>query len=167
MDGSLKDPRDIEWEYSPTQKNSAVPLAAPPPPSPAVPGPRSAFAFGAQLTPASFAPAALKHNVDSDHSTKPRTKSKAISKRAHQNGKNVPNAKVTQPPPVAFDRVKAVQAQSMALSDAGGETDNGDDGDEPKKKKCKKGDGAADIMTVFKPVDANDLSQGFECEICV
>ncbi|KAG2047479.1 hypothetical protein BDR06DRAFT_976714 [Suillus hirtellus] len=170
-DGTLKDPCDIEWEYSPTQKLSVIPLVAPPSPSPAVPGPRSAITFGAQLTPASFAPA-LKHQADTNNSTKSaiHTKSKAISKTSSsvcQNGKDASNAKVTQPPkPVAFDYVKAMQGQSVASSDAGGETDDNGDG-EPRKKKCKKGKGATDIMTVFRTVDANDLSQGYECEICV
>ncbi|KAG1866727.1 hypothetical protein F4604DRAFT_1682795 [Suillus subluteus] len=163
-DRTLKDPCNIEWEYSPTQKLSAIPLIAPPSPSPAVPGPRSAITFGTQLTPASFAPV-LKHKADSNNS---RTKSKAISKTssARQHGKDAPNAKVTQPPKLAaFDCIKAVQAQSVASSDAGGETDDNNNDDEPRKKKRK--DGAADIMTVFKPVDADDLSQGYECEICV
>ncbi|KAG1892837.1 uncharacterized protein F5891DRAFT_986394 [Suillus fuscotomentosus] len=170
-DRTLKDPCDIEWEYSPTQKLCVIPLIAPSLPSPAVPGPRSSITFGAQLTPASFAPA-LKHQADTNNSTKSAicTKSKAISKTslsARQNEKDAPNAKVAQPPkPVAFDHVKAMQAQSVALSDAGGETDDNSD-DEPREKKRKKGEGAADIMTVFKPVDADDLSQGYECEICV
>jgi len=37
---------------------------------------------------------------------------------------------------------------------------------EPSKKKCKKGSGAADILTVFKFVDADDPSQGYICKPC-
>lgn len=115
-DGTLKDPCDIEWEYSPTQKLSALPLVAPPSPLPAVPGPRSAITFGAQLTPARFAATQVQGNFK------------------NLLGKDAPNA--PQPPkPVAFDCVKAEQAQSVASSDAGGETDDNGDDDEPSVKK--------------------------------
>ena len=37
---------------------------------------------------------------------------------------------------------------------------------EPSKKKHKRGSGAANILTVFKLVDANDSSQGHICKPC-
>jgi hypothetical protein len=35
-----------------------------------------------------------------------------------------------------------------------------------RKKKRKKGDGACDIMTVFEPVNPDDMAEGYECQAC-
>ena len=44
-----------------------------------------------------------------------------------------------------------------------------EDGDAPTsiRKKRRKGDGSADVLTVFMPVDPDDVGEGFECQICV
>ena len=42
-----------------------------------------------------------------------------------------------------------------------------EDMDTPIKKKCRRGDGSADVLTVFELVDPDDSGEGYECQICV
>lgn len=172
-DGTLKDARDIEWDYSPTQNRVSIPQTVPP--SPTVPL-WSSFTFGTQLTPASFGTAQKRKNPSEDpdnskSATRPATNSIFKSKpSARQNGKGDaggPKVKSNTSKPAAVERVKALQSQNSASNQSESDGDDDDEDNRPKKKKRKKGDGAADILTVFKPVNPDDVAEGYECQVCM
>jgi hypothetical protein len=78
-----------------------------------------------------------------------------------QVGTNVKSKKTVTP---AIARVK-----QNGLHRTGSSTSVKDDdtASELVKKKRKRGDGAMDILTIFKLVDDEDPSQGYICEPCV
>ena len=42
-----------------------------------------------------------------------------------------------------------------------------EDADTHTRKKHRRGDGSADVLTVFKLIDPDDVGEGYECLICV
>ncbi|KAG1735481.1 hypothetical protein EDD22DRAFT_852358 [Suillus occidentalis] len=66
--------------------------------------------------------------------------------------------------PVPIEQAKALQSQGSVSKTAGEESDDGEDDEPTQKKRRKKGDGAADIFTVFKPVNSDNLVEGCVCQ---
>src|SRR5882757_10219854 len=162
-DGRLKEAHAIDWEYSPTtQKTPSMAVAAPPSPSPIIPN-KPIITFGTQLTPASFGnPQKRKADNSSKAArTNPISKSNA---GAHQNRQDAPDPKVTKvtkpSKPGAIERIR-IQSQGSTSDLDMDDSDDNDNDDGPRKKKSKKGDGAGDIMTVFEPVNPDDMAEGY------
>ncbi|KAG0695465.1 hypothetical protein DFH29DRAFT_1005443 [Suillus ampliporus] len=72
---------------------------------------------------------------------------------------------ITKPP--AITHVKQNWLHNTGSSTSVDDETADDPASEPVKKKCKRGDGATDILTIFKLVDDKDPSQGYVCEPCV
>lgn len=166
-DGSLKDAADMEWDESPTQPGPLT-LKLPARPRPNSPTPSwkttSALALKfASLAPADFTnPLKRKANPAPAETSESKHVDPALPKG--QAGANPKSKKAPKPP--AITRVKPNELHRTASSTS--VDDNTDDTtSEPSKKKRKRGDGAADILTVFKLVDVDDPSQGYICEPCV
>ncbi|KAG1799891.1 uncharacterized protein HD556DRAFT_1439558 [Suillus plorans] len=163
VDASLKEACNIQWVHSLTQNTASLPPVDSPSLSPTLPNESTTFTFSTQLTPATFGNT-QKHKADNAKSTISKSKGSSTC----QNRKDAPIPKVTKPSkPAPIERVKALQFQGLAsnTSTAGEESD--DEEDEPtQNKRHKKGDGAADILTMFKPVDSHNLVEGYVCQVC-
>jgi hypothetical protein len=46
-------------------------------------------------------------------------------------------------------------------------TEKSDDEEGSEKKRCKKGDGGADVLTVFEVIDPEDPTAGHRCKGCM
>jgi hypothetical protein len=81
------------------------------------------------------------------------------------------------PKKTAIDHVKALGVDSSTSIPAGRSTtidadtanddsDNDRDSQQRTMKKRKKGDGSADILTIFERVNPDDITQGYKCKLC-
>jgi len=170
-DGTLKDAADMEWDYSPTQPSLTIKLPARAMPSSPTPSrPSCAIAASAfkiiSSTPADFTNP-RKHKAVNYVPGQAKDVGPALTCSNEPDGTNTKAKKASVP--AAITRV--LQNGSKLLRDESStsiEDDNGDDTtSEPSKKRHKRGSGAADILTIFKLVDANDPSQGYICMPCV
>ena len=57
-------------------------------------------------------------------------------------------------------------SHSVTTVSSAANSDN-EEADVRAKKKRKQGDGSADVLTVFKYVDPDNIGEGYECEICM
>jgi hypothetical protein len=160
-DGSLKDAKDMEWDHSPTQE-ALPPAEVPSSPTPA-PHKKTIFTFTMKpnLTPANFTNP--KRKADSLRTPSATTGvNQSTTGRIRENRKDgtVPKAKPKPKAPakkVAIDRIHTDTELHKAK-------DDGSDVELPKR--CKRGDRAADILTVFRAADTEDGTEGHVCEIC-
>lgn len=177
-DGSLKDAAEMEWDYSPTQPSFTTrPVASPPSPSPAT----SSNFIISSLTPADFTIPTRKHKgntsiiADSETSESqvanpgPPTQTSHLNRQA---GTGTKAKKTLKPTAITRVKKKDCPSHQTSISESMSTPVSVEDSDEhgdtgPSKKKRKRGNGAADILTVFKLVDADDPSQGYICEPCM
>ena len=167
-DGSLKNAEEIEWDHSPTQPNKILPpigISASKPTAPI-------FQFGNQLGPEHFV------------TTKRKWEEAALTKVNDREGTHGSKGKGSttamarlKPKPVKLTAVGCLKASSIFCTNqpsspsvttvfSAANSDN-EEADVRAQKKCKKGDGSADVLTVFKYVDPDNIGAGYECEICV
>jgi hypothetical protein len=158
-DGSLKDAKDMAWDHSPTQE-APPPAEVPSSPTPAPHKKKTIFTFTMKpnLTPANFTNP--KRKADSLKTASASTGvNQSTTGSICQNRKDgtVPMAKLKAPAKKAMiDRI----CTDTELHEA---KDDGSDVELPKR--CKRGDGAADILTVFRAANTEDGAEGHVCEI--
>jgi hypothetical protein len=165
-DGSLKNAEEIEWDHSPTQPSKTLPPIGISTSKPTAP----IFQFGNQLGPEHFA-------------TTKRTQEEAKAsdhERTHGGSKGKGSTTTTvqlKPKPVKSTAVGHLKASSILCTNQSSSHSvttvssaaNSDDeeADVQAKKKRKRGDRSADVLTVFKYVDPDNIGEGYECEICM
>jgi prophage DNA circulation protein len=171
-DGSLKNADEIEWDHSPTQQNRILPPIRPSVSKPTAP----IFQSGNQLGPEHFGGSKRKQNEPA--SMTKTTTSKSTESAHGSKGKDGTTTKAIKKTkavkPVAINRLKASstlrtnQSSSLFATAASTVADSDDeDADKPIRKKRRRGDGSADVLTVFELVDPDDAGEGYECQICV
>jgi hypothetical protein len=188
-DGTLKDAADMEWDYSPTQTPASLTIKLPARPVPSSPTLSRAIATSSgslkiiSSTPADFqVPNSWKrkaaNSVPAETSNHAGSVSACTHEQTQTRARTVAIASSSSKKISALAAITRVRQNTNGLLREASSTvtvTSIDDGDantddmmsEPAKKKRRRGGGAADILTVFKPLDADDLSQGYICEPCM
>jgi len=152
--GSLKNAEEMEWVQSPTSKPTPLTLKIPARHRPSSPTPLKIISS----TPAVFTnPRKRKADNSAPAATSDPTPT-ALTRLKGQAGTNA-KSKVTKPPVIA--RVKQDGLHCTGSSTSVKDETADDTASELVKKKHKRGDGATDILTIFKLVDDEDPSQGY------
>ena len=172
-DGSLKNAEEIEWDYSPTQPKKILPPIGISDSESTFKPIAPIFQFGNQLGPEHFATTKRTREVAALTKANDRGRTHGLKGKGSTTTMVQPPAK---PKPVKSTVVGRLLANSILHANqssshsvvtvsSAANSDN-EEVDVQAKKKRKKGDGSADVLTVFKYVDPDNIGEGYECEIC-
>jgi len=167
-DGSLKNAEEIQWDYSPTQPNRFLLPSVSKPTAPI-------FQFHNQLGPEHFSGLKRKLNEPvsvtktmtskSTESTCSKGKEGTIMK-AKKNMNAVKLATVNHIKASSTPHTNQSSSPSVMAASNVAELDD-KDADIHIKNKCKRGDGPADVLTMFELIDPDNVGAGYECQICM
>lgn len=164
-DGTYKEANEMEWDddKSPPQ----TPLSSLPSGN-ASSG--STFTFRQQLGPEDY--------MDTSGTSGTNTNTSGAGKASRKGKERATDTASTaasssrKKKPAAIERVRSrsslASEQAGSISSPAPTSDAGEDDDEESQpqKKRRRGDGYADVRTIFSPVDSNDLKKGWRCNQC-